>query len=278
MLKVLILICSAQVAAPNCQADNAIDVIWGPDATNEITCAFTGQAYVAATPLAVGPDQYVKVQCMRRVEAVIDQAAVPPGEVDCASAGKRRTTTVASAAGIPMVAGIPGPKPIWVDPPVATGAATWRTIALGTYRSAGALRDALRDDGCEVGRLAGDALAQAAFGVSRTKTDVDLAVLSVSQLGFDTEGASRAEIYERAARLGLALCPAEIGPQLRRQYLDQPVGEFLHIAMNPVDTDGGKHVLFIVGNGGAGLALIGADADAGVRVPLNVRYVFLRPR
>jgi len=67
MFKVLILICSAQLAPQDCQKDNAVDVIWGPDATNEITCAFTGQAYVADTAIGsgIGRDQYLKVQCVR---------------------------------------------------------------------------------------------------------------------------------------------------------------------------------------------------------------------
>jgi hypothetical protein len=67
MFKVLILVCSAHLAPQDCQTDNAGDVIWGPDATNAITCAFTGQAYIADTAVAagIGRDQYVKVQCIR---------------------------------------------------------------------------------------------------------------------------------------------------------------------------------------------------------------------
>jgi hypothetical protein len=46
--------------------DNAIDVINGPEAQNEMMCGFYGQAYVADTALtSQRDDQYVKVKCTR---------------------------------------------------------------------------------------------------------------------------------------------------------------------------------------------------------------------
>lgn len=74
MFKVLILVCAAQVAPQDCQMDNAADVIWGPDAANEMTCAHDGQAYIADTAIAagIGQDHYVKVQCVRpQAKAVV---------------------------------------------------------------------------------------------------------------------------------------------------------------------------------------------------------------
>jgi len=47
MFKVLILLCSINLAPSECQMDNAIDVINGPDAQNEVMCGFYGQAYIA---------------------------------------------------------------------------------------------------------------------------------------------------------------------------------------------------------------------------------------
>lgn len=47
--------------------------------------------------------------------------------------------------------------------------------------------------------------------------------LTVRDLGF-AEGATTAQIFKRASEVGLDLCPLELGPHLRLQYLDQPEG------------------------------------------------------
>jgi hypothetical protein len=103
-------------------------------------------------------------------------------------------------------------------------------------------------------------------------------VASVSALGFGEAGASLKDIYAHASRLGLALGPAEVGPALRLGYLDQPLGEFLRIAMNPVARYGGEPVDFTIGNDGAGLLLIGGDFRSDLVVSGATRFVFVRPR
>lgn len=47
--------------------------------------------------------------------------------------------------------------------------------------------------------------------------------LTVRDLGL-FEGATMARIFQRASELGLELCPLELGPHLRLQYLEQPEG------------------------------------------------------
>ena len=54
---------------------------------------------------------------------------------------------------------------------------------------------------------------------------------------------------------------------MRLQYLDQPLGEFLRIAMTPVARYTGELVDFTVGNGGAGLVLVGGNGDPAATVP-----------
>jgi hypothetical protein len=97
-------------------------------------------------------------------------------------------------------------------------------------------------------------------------------------LGFGEDGATVQEIYARALQIGLELCPAEVGPILRLNYLDQPVGEFLNIAMRPIARYDGELVDLTVGNGGAGLLLIGGDGEPGLVLAGRIRFVFVRPR
>jgi hypothetical protein len=154
----------------------------------------------------------------------------------------------------------------------------WKTIALGTYRNGMIIRDALDRAGCAIGDIADEILGRPAFAVSSPPAQVDLVPLSVSELGFGAEGASVADVYARAIRLGLDLCPAEVGPLLRLQYADQPLGEFLRIAMNPIATYGGQPVDFTLVNGGTALALIGGEGRADLVLSGRVRLVFARPK
>jgi hypothetical protein len=157
-----------------------------------------------------------------------------------------------------------------VDVPV------WKTIKVGTFANSFALRNALDAAGCGMGGSAEEILARPAFTVSATKTDVELLTVSAAELGFQTDTASLADIYARARQLGFGLAAAEVAPQLRLQYFDQPIGEFL-IAMEPIKTWQGKPIILTVANGGAGLVLIGQDGSAGAEIPVTSRFLFVRP-
>jgi len=116
---------------------------------------------------------------------------------------------------------------------------TWKTIELGTGpKDANAFCQAIERIGGQVSKYARDIMGKTDFTVLTKKITLDLVKLSVFDLGFEND-ATLKEIYERAISLGLKLLPAEAGPQLRLQYLDQPIGEWLIMAMEPIeDSDG----------------------------------------
>jgi len=165
--------------------------------------------------------------------------------------------------------------------PIPVGSAVavpvWKTITVGTFADSLALRNALDAAGCRIGDTVGQILARPAFTVSATKTDVGLVAVSVAELGFQTDTASLADIYARARQLGFEFAAAEVAPQLRLQYFDQPIGEFLIIGMEPIKTWTGEPLILTVANGGAGLILIGQDGSADAEISVTSRFLFVRP-
>jgi hypothetical protein len=159
----------------------------------------------------------------------------------------------------------------------AVDALVWKTILIGTFTDTFALRNAMSAIGCGVGDSAAEILARPAFTLSGKKAEVELVAVSVAELGFQGETSSLREIYLRAQELGFALAPPEIAPQLRLQYLDQPIGEFLTIGMEPIRTWAGEAVILTVANGGAGLILIGQDGRDDAQISAMSRLVFVRP-
>jgi hypothetical protein len=152
----------------------------------------------------------------------------------------------------------------------------WKTIVVGTFANSIALRNALDAVGCGVGGLAAEVLARPAFTVSSHKTDVELLAVSAVELGFNTDSVPLAAIYARARQLGFELAAAEVGPQLRLQYFDQPMGEFLIVGMEPIKTWSGEPVVLNVANGGAGLILIGQDGRDDAEISATSRFLFVR--
>jgi hypothetical protein len=147
---------------------------------------------------------------------------------------------------------------------------------LGDFANSFALRNALDAAGCGIGDLAEEIIARPAFTVASTKTELDLVAVSPAELGFADGSASLREIYLRAEAVGLALAPAETGPELRLQYFDQPMGEFLRVGMKPITTWNGDPAIFVVANGGAGLIVIGQKASADTQIPTASAFLFVR--
>ena len=157
----------------------------------------------------------------------------------------------------------------------AAGIPVWKTIKVGTVQTKWDLYRALDAAHCELGDAAEDMFAQPGFAVNSGKIEADLVSVSLAHLGLAR--ASLQDIYARARKLGFALASAEIGPQLRLQYFEQPLGEFLNIAMPPIETHDGKPKIFVVGNGGTGLLLTGSDISA-TEFHTAARFIFVRQR
>src|SRR5215472_1744054 len=152
----------------------------------------------------------------------------------------------------------------------------WRTITLGTYSGVDTYRRALDSAGIKIGNAADEILGRPAFPYTGMKTDVELALLSAADLGVESES-SLSDLYKRAKQAGLELCPAEVAPQLRLDYRNQPLGEALNIAMEPVATHSGEPTILALVNFGTGLALIGSDGRSEFMVPRTWRFVFALP-
>ena len=154
---------------------------------------------------------------------------------------------------------------------------TWRTMKIGTpdLRDANSFRTALKAAGCLIHDWASDMLNQPSFTVSATESEIELVRLTVRNLGFPN-GANREDIYARAMEQGLALCPPEVGPRLRMEYKDQPNGEWLLVAMEPIYISGGRLGVWRVAQRGRGLWLSGLSGRPGRFWNAGYSWVFVR--
>ena len=137
-----------------------------------------------------------------------------------------------------------------------------KTIKVGTgSKTADEIRTALTDAGCKINDWANDILGKPAFTVASQEADVDLIALTTAQLTDKKEGGTTMEVFAGAARFGLDKCAPDDGPQFRRQYLDQPLGERLWMGMEPIRISYGFLSVFLVARNVAGLWL---SADCAV--------------
>jgi hypothetical protein len=149
----------------------------------------------------------------------------------------------------------------------------WKTIKLGNYKNADEFRKALKKDGFKIGDWANDILGKPAFTVAGAEEEIQLLNVSVADLGFKN-GATYKDICAKAKELGLELCPNEVGPQLRLQYKDQPKGEYLRIAMEPITDSGGDLNIFRVEHDDDDLWLNGSRGYSDDFWDAHNRFVF----
>lgn len=131
----------------------------------------------------------------------------------------------------------------------------WKTIDIGTgLQNVDDFCQAIADIGGKVFKWAKDIMGKSDFTVSQELTKLNLVKVSVADLDFP-DGATLKKIYERAISIGLKLVPAEAGPQLRLQYTNQPIDEWLLMAMEPIKDSGGDPLIFHVQHDDDGLWL-----------------------
>jgi|JI8StandDraft_1071087.scaffolds.fasta_scaffold00105_34 hypothetical protein len=117
------------------------------------------------------------------------------------------------------------------------------TITIGG-KSKEQLKQELNDGGFLVYQTAEYMMDSQEFAMSPDKHEQKLVQFNIGALGLERYTVQN--IYARAAELGLELCPAEVGPEYRRQYTDQPMSEYVHVAMKPItDADGNPRVFYV---------------------------------
>jgi hypothetical protein len=109
----------------------------------------------------------------------------------------------------------------------------WKTITLGTYKTTDELHDAILKEGYSIGMFAEPFFEQKVFSVAQEERKVRLALLEVNVL-FPPNGGMLQDIHAQAKKLGLELCPAEVGPQLLLQHSDLLPDLSTSIAMEPL--------------------------------------------
>lgn len=108
----------------------------------------------------------------------------------------------------------------------------------------------------EVTRWVKDIMNQKAFVTAETQTDVNVVILTPTDLGFTSsprtyDFMTKKFCAEWSAKhleggVVIELCEPEDGPQLRIQYEDQPNGEVLWMAMERITDSEGQPSLFAV--------------------------------
>jgi hypothetical protein len=97
-----------------------------------------------------------------------------------------------------------------------------RTLQVGGQGKA-ELLDRLARSGVELNEAGRVLFASDRFMTSDAPSRMRTAELSVRDLGFP-HGTTLSHLYVAATHLGLKLCPVELGPHLRLQFLGQPEG------------------------------------------------------
>ncbi len=120
---------------------------------------------------------------------------------------------------------------------------TWRTVKLGTHKTVEEFITAIEAGGSQLSKWARDIITKVTL--AKEPTELDLVVITGSDVGLEGRYTT-AQVNAAAEAHGLLKCPAEVGPALREQYPEQPKGEGLHVAMEPVADSDDNFSVFLV--------------------------------
>lgn len=129
---------------------------------------------------------------------------------------------------------------------------TWKTVTLGKFKSCENYLAAAEAKGHEIGTYAAQILPKIEW--AQEEIDDELVLASGRDFGLVREPTFR-ELVAAAATFSLYPCVAEDGPATRDQYLDQPVGQWYPMAMDPVADSDLDPKVFLVGRGSDGVSL-----------------------
>ena len=137
----------------------------------------------------------------------------------------------------------------------------WKTITIDKKPST---------EGVNILSYASDMLKKVKWNKKQT---LDLVRVTVKDLFNDDKYHTTDEIFAKSKEQGLDLCPPQVGLQLRVEYKDQPMNEWLYMGIKPIaDSDGNPHVL-CVERSRDGLFLSARNADAGHEWGPGCRFV-----
>lgn len=139
-------------------------------------------------------------------------------------------------------------------PPFLEGKVCQGTITIGGKTGSDLTRELIQA-GINVGSYARSMMENPDFTTLPNPEQIDLVRLHVRDLGIKKDYPTTNEIYQRVQDLGLELCPAEVGPQYRLQYKNQPRRERFAIGMKPITDSGGDPSVFALAHNDDGLWL-----------------------
>jgi hypothetical protein len=114
------------------------------------------------------------------------------------------------------------------------------TLTLG--KTADQYRKAFKKGDIQLSSRGEDLLSKMPVG---KKEKVEVGIMTVRDLGFTTY-TTTTELFTRIKEKGYDLCLAEVGPALRLAYTNQPVGQWLYVAMEQIiDSDGHPDVFSV---------------------------------